>query len=116
TGTVGVRYVKTDQTSRGYVVGGGATANPFGNYDPITVDRDYTDVLPSANFSFDLSEQLVLRTAVSKVMARPDYTDVAPRVSLNPGALSGTGGNPHVDPYRANQADVSIEGEHRPDP
>jgi iron complex outermembrane recepter protein len=108
-GNVGVRYVKTDQTSRGYVVGGGATQNPFGNYDPITVDRDYTDVLPSANFSFDLTDQLVLRAAASKVMARPDYTDVAPRVSLNPGALSGTGGNPDLDPYRATQADVSLE-------
>jgi iron complex outermembrane recepter protein len=108
-GNVGVRYVKTDQTSRGYVVGGGATVNVFGNYDPITVDRDYTDVLPSASFSFDVSEQLVLRVAAAKVMARPDYTDVAPRVSLNPGALSGTGGNPDLDPYRATQADVSLE-------
>lgn len=108
-GNVGVRYVKTDQTSRGYVVGGGATQNPFGNYDPITVDRDYTDVLPSANFSFDMTDQLVLRFAAAKVMARPDYTDVAPRISLNPGALSGNGGNPNLDPYRATQADVSLE-------
>jgi iron complex outermembrane receptor protein len=34
---------------------------------------------------------------------------VAPRVSLNPGALSGNGGNPDLDPYRATQADVSLE-------
>ena len=108
-GNVGVRYVKTDQTSRGYVVGGGATQNPFGNFDPITVDRDYTDVLPSANFAFNLSSDLVLHVSAAKVMARPDYTDVAPRVSLNPGSLSGTGGNPDLDPYRATQADVSLE-------
>ena len=108
-GNVGVRYVKTDQTSRGYVVGGGATSNPFGNFDPITVDRDYTDVLPSVNFAFDLSNDLVLHVSAAKVMARPDYTDVAPRVSLNPGSLSGTGGNPDLDPYRATQADVSLE-------
>lgn len=108
-GNVGVRYVQTDQTSRGYIVGGGATANPFGNYDEISVSRDYDDVLPSANFAFDLTDQFVLRVAAAKVMARPDYTDVAPRVSLNPGALTGTGGNPDVDPYRATQADVSLE-------
>ena len=48
-------------------------------------------------------------------MARPDYTDVAPRVSLNPGALTGTGGNPNLDPYRANQADVSLEWYHGQD-
>jgi iron complex outermembrane recepter protein len=108
-GNVGLRYVETKQTSRGYIVGGGATQNPYGNYDPVTVERSYDDVLPSANFAFDLSEKLVLRVAAAKVMARPDYTDVAPRVSLNPGALTGTGGNPDLDPYRANQMDVSLE-------
>lgn len=109
-GNIGVRYVKTDQTSRGYlsnVLGG--IPNPFGAYEPISIDRDYTDTLPSANFKWDLPNNLILHVSAAKVMARPDYTDVAPRVSLNPGALSGTGGNPDLDPYRATQADVSLE-------
>ncbi len=108
-GNVGLRYVETRQTSRGYIVGGGAIQNPYGNYDPVSVERTYDDLLPSANFAFDLTGKLVLRVAAAKVMARPDYTDVAPRVSLNPGALTGTGGNPNLDPYRANQMDVSLE-------
>jgi len=108
-GNVGVRYVKTDQTSRGYVVGAGATQNPFGNYDPVSVERSYKDWLPAANFAFDVSDELVVRVAAARVMARPDFTDVAPRVTLNPGSLSGSGGNPDLDPYRANQADVSLE-------
>jgi len=45
-------------------------------------------------------------------MARPDYTDVSPRVGLNEGALTGTSGDPKVDPFRANQADVSLEWYH----
>jgi iron complex outermembrane receptor protein len=109
-GNVGVRYVTTDQNSKGNEIGAaGCTPNPFGCFTPVSVDVTYDDILPQANFAFDLSDQFVLRAAVAKVMARPDYTDVAPRVSLNPGALTGTGGNPHVDPYRANQADVSLE-------
>lgn len=108
-GNVGVRYVRTDQTSDGYIAPGGATQNPFGNYNTVSVDRTYSDTLPSLNFAFDLSDELVLRVAAAKVMARPDYTDVAPRVTLNPGALTGTGGDPTIDPYRANQADVSLE-------
>lgn len=108
-GNVGVRYVRTEQTSRGYIVGGGATQNPFGNYDPVSVERTYDDVLPSVNFAFDVTDNMILRVAAARVMARPDYTDVAPRVSLNPGALTGTGGNPDVDPYRANQWDLSLE-------
>ncbi|HZD52061.1 MAG TPA: TonB-dependent receptor, partial [Woeseiaceae bacterium] len=75
----------------------------------LSVERDYTDVLPSANFAYDLTDKLVLRAAAAKVMTRPDYTDIAPRTSLNPGALSGTAGNPDLDPFRANQADLSLE-------
>lgn len=110
-GNVGVRVVRTDQTSTGNLIDPnfGEIENPFGNYTPLSVERDYTDVLPSASFAFDLTDELVFRAAAAQVMARPDYTDVAPRTSLNPGALSGTAGNPDVDPYRANQADLSLE-------
>jgi iron complex outermembrane recepter protein len=59
--------------------------------------------------SFDLDPTLVLRLAAGRTMARPDYTDIVPRISLNPGSLTAAGGNPLVDPYRANQFDVSLE-------
>jgi iron complex outermembrane receptor protein len=110
-GNVGARYVRTEQISEGALINpsGGAVQNPFGNYDPIRATRTYTDVLPSMNVVFDLADNTLLRFAVAKVMARPDYTDVAPRVSLNIGSLSGSAGNPDLDPYRANQADLSIE-------
>ena len=88
-GNVGVRYVQTEQTSDGNDrAPDGAIENPFGNYDPISVDRDYDDMLPSLNLAFDLTDDVVLRFAAARVMARPDYTDVAPRVNLNPGALT----------------------------
>ncbi len=61
--------------------------NPFGNYDPISATRTYNDVLPSLNVVYDVADNTLLRFAVAKVMARPDYTDVAPRVNLNIGAL-----------------------------
>ena len=70
----------------------------------------YTDYLPSVNFSLrSRRPELVLRLAAARTMARPDYTDVSPRVTLNEGALTGQGGDPDVDPYRANQLDVSLE-------
>ena len=109
-GNVGVRYVRTEQTSEGAQVrSDGAIDNPFGRYNAIKIERTYDDVLPSLNVAFDLSDQLVLRFAAAKVMARPDYTDVAPRSSLNIGALTGSSGNPNLDPYRASQADLSLE-------
>jgi iron complex outermembrane recepter protein len=109
-GNVGVRYVRTEQTSEGAEVrSDGAISNPFGNYNAIKIERTYDDVLPSLNFAYDLTDQWVLRFAAAKVMARPDFTDVAPRSSLNIGALTGSSGNPNLDPYRANQADISVE-------
>ena len=111
-GNIGVRVVRTDQTSKGNVVGTGGPGsinNAFGSFTPVTVDRSYTDVLPSANLSFDLDPKLVLRFAAARTMARPDYTDIVPRVSLNPGSLSGSGGDPSVNPFRANQFDTSLE-------
>lgn len=115
-GNLGVRVVRTKQSSFGYAVDlapgtspGQEVANAFGAFEEVTAKRDYTDILPSANFSFDLKEDLVLRFAAARTVARPDFTDVAPRVSLNVGALSGTSGNPDIDPYRANQFDVSVE-------
>lgn len=112
-GNVGLRIVRTDQTSTGNIVGGaGEISNAFGNFTHVSADRSYTDYLPSLNFSRDLSDQLVLRVAAARTMARPDFTDVSPRVTLNPGALTGQGGDPNVDPFRANQADFSLEWYH----
>jgi iron complex outermembrane receptor protein len=115
-GNLGLRYVNTDQESRGNEVGGTASiSNPFGNYDPIVINRSYDDVLPSLNYAYDLADDKVLRFAAAKVMTRPNYNDVAPRTSLNPGAFTGTSGNPELDPFRANQFDLSFEWYNTPD-
>jgi iron complex outermembrane receptor protein len=108
-GNVGVRVVRTEQKSGGYLQGFGPIVNAFGSFTRVEAERTYTDVLPSLNIAFDLADDLVLRFAAARTMARPDYTDIAPRVTLNVGALSGAGGNPDIDPYRANQFDVSLE-------
>jgi iron complex outermembrane receptor protein len=109
-GNVGVRVVRTEQTSRGNIVTPPTpTSNPFGEFEPISIDRTYTEVLPSLNLSFDLTEEVKLRFAAARTMTRPDFTDIAPRASLNPGALTGTAGNPELDPYLANQADFAVE-------
>ncbi|HWW62938.1 MAG TPA: TonB-dependent receptor, partial [Thermoanaerobaculia bacterium] len=115
-GNAGLRLVRTEQTSTGNIVGGaGEIQNAFGNFTHVSADRSYTDYLPSINLARDINEHVVLRVAAARTMARPDFTDVSPRVTLNPGALTGQGGDPNIDPFRANQADVSLEWYHGDD-
>jgi iron complex outermembrane receptor protein len=111
----GLRVIRTDQDSRGNLLGvpastpGAVTTNAFGVYVPVQVKRSYTDFLPSANIGVDVTPNIVLRFGASRSVARPDYTDIVPRVSLNPGSLTGDGGDPSVAPYRSNNYDASIE-------
>jgi iron complex outermembrane receptor protein len=116
-GNVGVRVVNTDQTSKGNQIGvpNPEVSSPFGDYTPVTVDRSYTDVLPSLNLAYDVKEDIVLRFAAAKTMTRPDFVDIAPRITLNPGALTANGGDPETDPYRATQFDLSAEWYPGPD-
>jgi iron complex outermembrane recepter protein len=110
-GNLGVRVVRTEQNSKGNLITNdpAAISNPFGNYIPISVDRSYTDYLPSLNMAYNMTDDIIMRFSLGRVMTRPDFNDVAPRTSLNPGALTGTAGNPDLDPFRANQADLSLE-------
>ncbi|MBI3727585.1 MAG: TonB-dependent receptor [Burkholderiales bacterium] len=91
-----------------------------------SLDRNYTDVLPSFNLAYDLSDKLVLRAAASKVVARPGYGDIASPGSLNyysqeyvndrrliGGADQqgwfGQGSNKALEPYKATQFDLGLE-------
>ena len=113
-GNVGVRIVNTDQTVDGYAVGvdpatPGSYDNPFGRTVETTENRSYTDILPSANMVFEINEDMLLRGSASRVMARADYNQLAGAVSLNPTLLSGGGGNPDLDPFRATAFDFGFE-------
>ena len=103
-GNVGARYVKTDQTSTGYQLAAGAPV-------PTTVVRDYDEVLPSLNFVFDLTEDLLVRFGVAEVITRPGLGNLTPggTVSVSGNNRTVTSGNPYLDPFRADTIDVGIE-------
>ena len=111
-GNVGVRFVHTNQTTLTNVPGG---SNPIGlnnvngPYTPTVQQRSYDDWLPSANFKFDLSKDLVARVAVAKTMARADYSAMVGAVSLNDTNLTGSSGNPDLKPIRSTNYDAALE-------
>jgi iron complex outermembrane receptor protein len=111
-GNVGVRYVHTLQETLTNVPGGDhpiGQDNVNGVYTPTLNQRSYNDVLPSANFKFDLSPTLVARTAIAKTMARPDYSAMVGAVSLNDTNLTGSSGNPNLKPVRSTNYDAALE-------
>jgi len=113
-GNVGVRLVRTTQHVVSNVgvdatTPGAITTSAFGPFLPVATDHTHNDVLPSANVKFDLTKNLLARFAVSKTMARPDYSALAGAVTLNQTALSGTGGNPDLKPVRSNNFDAALE-------
>lgn len=102
-GNIGLRVAQTEQTSSGH-------ASVSGVVTPVSFTSDYTDVLPSANFALNLSDDVITRLAVAKVITRPDLQDLAPRLTFNSGdVLTATGGNPNLNPFEAWQYDATLE-------
>jgi len=105
-GDFGIRVVNTDQRNEGFsVVDGTEPADA-----PLIEDgQDYTDYLPSLNVRYDVSDTYVVRAGMSKTMSRSPFRELSIGVRLNEAASTGVAGNPQLEPYRANQFDLSSE-------
>ncbi len=102
-GNIGVRVVQTKQGSQGFAVIGGQPR-------PLSFEREYTDVLPSLNLAWELSDTLLLRLAASRAITRPTISQLSPGLSsVDIGSLRATQGNPELDPFRVNQIDFGVE-------
>jgi TonB-dependent receptor len=101
-GDLGVRQVNADRESFGYtIVNNQALAARAG--------KSFSDTLPNLNLIFDLRDDLRLRFAAAKVVARPDLTSTGVGLSLQPVSMTGGAGNPDLDPFRATQFDTTVE-------
>ncbi|ALL13251.1 TonB-dependent receptor [Caulobacter henricii] len=99
-GNLGVRYVETEVDATGIL---GTT--------PLNLKNKYNDTLPALNLSIEPHENVMVRFAAAKVMARPALNQLTPGGSVSRGVSETTltVGNPFLDPIRANNYDVSIE-------
>ncbi|MBL4942156.1 MAG: TonB-dependent receptor [Colwellia sp.] len=127
TGNVGVRYVDSTQSSTGLVNVGsgngdvipddvGGTSNEW-VYKKVS--ESYTDVLPSFNLNFQVTDDDQIRFAYAKVMSRPEMPTMANsgnwRFDVD---RDGDGRNyigldsntsPKLRPFYADQFDLSFE-------
>ena len=105
----GVRYVDTSITSSGYH----QVQNPNGSTGytpaPVSSEGSYDKLLPSLNFTADLTDSIVLRGAASKTLMRPALTDLAYKRTASWNSFRFTDGNPNLKPTYAKQWEVGLE-------
>ncbi|MDP3803019.1 TonB-dependent receptor [Brevundimonas sp.] len=119
TGNLGIQMVFTDQHSNGFAATGSGAGTMF---TAIEGGDSYLEILPSMNLIFELKDDLILRTALARTMARPRMDQMrasrgygfnptlnVPGATLNNSPWSGGGGNPELKPWIANVADISLE-------
>ncbi|RZA34809.1 MAG: TonB-dependent receptor [Lysobacteraceae bacterium] len=107
-GNFGVRYVRTSQSASGIATTRVGTTTVL---TPVTVTREYDDLLPSLNLVAEVAPDFLVRFGAAKVMSRPPLGSLTPgvTVSVSGSARTVSAGNPLLDPVRAKTADLGFE-------
>jgi iron complex outermembrane receptor protein len=109
-GNVGLRAVHAKQWSDGLFWNSKTNST-----DPATGGTSYTDYLPNLNLTADLTPNTLLRFGLARVMARPNMEDMRAGFAgisvstTEPHLWSANGGNPKLEPWRADATDLSLE-------
>jgi len=117
----GLRYVRTDMTSSGFnqellaivpIPGSVNFEGEFSEVQPVSANNVYGQWLPSFNLTWRLTDNLQLRGAASRGIARPTFTQLGVDVSYGLGGTPATmtrSGNPLLEPVRSDALDLSLE-------
>jgi TonB-dependent receptor len=106
-GNIGVRYASTETVGQGYNFD--ATAKAI---VPVTISNSYHDWLPSVNAVLEPTDNFLIRFSAALAMSRPNLPDLVPGISASKsgtGALTISGGNALLKPYRSKDLDTSFE-------
>lgn len=109
-GNVGGQLVHTDQYSTAFDIDGSSSV-VVGN---LGSGKSYNDFLPSINLTLDFDDGNIVRLGLAKTLARPRVDDLRAAASASvsetaPYKWSGSGGNPQLNPWRADSIDISFE-------
>ena len=116
-GNIGLRVIKTDQSSTVFAVDNNLPRDDRNtiireNRRFVTRGKSFTDFLPSVNAILELSPKDLLRLSYTQQISRPRFVDLRASISVSTGGdgnTTGSGGNPQLDPFKANQFDASYE-------
>ncbi|MCU4675492.1 TonB-dependent receptor [Catenovulum sp. 2E275] len=123
-GNLGVQVVDTDQSSTGKISYIDPENPGFVKLEEVNGGAQFTKVLPSLTLNFELTDDMVVRTALSKTLSRPRMDDLRPgsgkkfkfnannvQETTNPknGPWESKTGNPTLRPIEANQFDLAYD-------
>lgn len=110
TGNLGVRVVHTETESSSTRVDQGAQTNFAVVLTPVSFTNEFTDTLPTFNLTWKVGEGQQVRFAASKAISRPPLDDLNAGYGVFVfGSPQAFGGNPALEPFRANQFDLTYE-------
>ncbi len=87
TGNVGVQFVHSDQTVSGNAQSGNW---PTYTFTPFAVDKQYWDVLPSLNLTWQIADDQQIRLGAGRSLARPRFDSMGGNTSVNFDATKAT--------------------------
>jgi TonB-dependent receptor len=102
-----VAGVRLENTSLNYT--GNIVENETSLRGKATNKNNYLDVLPSLNFRYQASDNLIWRLAYTTGIARPKYFDLVPYFNVLTSDQELSAGNPSLKPIRSNNVDIMFE-------
>jgi len=113
-GNVGVRYVRTEQSSQGSAIN---TVDGLVVTEPTNIAHTYSNILPSLNLSLKVDDTQTVRLGVAKTISRARMDEMNSSVSAsynqtpdeNGNYWNVSGGNPSLEPKEATGFDLSYE-------
>ncbi|WP_162618734.1 TonB-dependent receptor [Pedobacter yulinensis] len=74
-----------------------------------SMDQQFTDILPSANYTYTISDKSNFRVSASRTVSRPELRELAPFEFYDFVAQTATLGNPQLKRATINNADLRYE-------
>ncbi len=104
----GLRYEATGQKIENFLP---VPFNSQTNFAQSTTNSDYARLLPSFNLTYSPVDPLVLRGAITRTLARPEYAQLAQNssASVSGNLATETISNPHLAPRESTNFDISAE-------
>lgn len=85
----------------------------FGSAEAISMNTDYSSILPNMSVKLDITDNVIARAAASKTITRPTLTSMSPVTVITTtrqgGDLTSTSGNPALEPFESDNLDLSLE-------